>query len=161
MNSASWCNLSTRRATKSFPCNQARALSGFCFGRFPNPMMLLSLLKTSSICQRSRYRFKMPSAFREKRFVVVNRLTYSACSKVSGRSSLCCLDALIRRFFFASSMASLLLRMAQRRPLIRAPFIGERNQTFQSPYVPAPRVRRSFSGSSVPPLYVKRGRLEE
>ena len=141
-NSASWCNRSTNRATKNFPCSQARQLSGFWFGRLPTPMMPLSLLNTSSICQRPRYKFKMSSAFMLKRFAVVNRLTYSAYSSVSGRNFFCRLDALVRSFFFESSIASLLFRMAQRRPLISWPSTGERNQTFQSPCPPASRVRR-------------------
>jgi hypothetical protein len=86
-NSASRRNRSARRATNILPQSQARQLSRFRLGRWPRPTIPFNRLKTSSICQRPRYRHRTSSPDNRRRSAVQKTDTYSACSSVSGRTT--------------------------------------------------------------------------
>src|SRR5450631_3933466 len=93
---------STSRLVSSFPCNQARQLSGSFLGRCPSPMIDFMRLKASSICHRDRYSSRTCFRLQEDGSVVQTK-KYRAASKDFSVRVVCFLLACCLNFFRAYS----------------------------------------------------------
>src|SRR5204862_1436173 len=93
---------STSKAVSSFPCSQARQLSGSVLGRWPRSMIDFMRLKASSICHRDRYNSR--TCFRlQVDGSVVQAKKYRAASNDASVTVVCFLLACCRSFFLAYS----------------------------------------------------------